>query len=75
MLAPHTQMSSNALFELRNLEALPCGCIAADYSARLLELDVFALEAKGPHCTLEHHARGLLLEPDEEGGHMGAAFV
>jgi hypothetical protein len=48
-------------FELQMLAALPCGCIAADYRATLLDVDLIALEAKGPHCTLPGHADGLVL--------------
>ena len=48
-------------FELQTLAALPCGCIAADYRATLLDVDLISLEAKGPHCTLAGHADGLVL--------------
>ena len=48
-------------FELQTLTALPCGCVAADYRATLLDIDLIALEAKGPHCTLPGHADGLVL--------------
>ena len=48
MQTPHTaHSSSNMLFEFRGLEALPCGCVVADYVAKLLSLDVAAVEAKG----------------------------
>ena len=57
--------SPNPLFEFRYLEALPCGCVAADYVARFLALYVVAVEAKGPHCTTSHHTSGSLLMPDE----------
>ena len=76
MLTPHTAHAPrHMLFEFRGLEALPCGCVAADYVARLLSLDVTAVEAKGPHCTVRHHARGSLLTPDEQGRGVAAFWV
>lgn len=67
--------SPNVLFEFRYLEALPCGCVTADYGARFLPLDVVAVEAKGPHCRARHHACGSLLGPDELAGGAGAFRV
>ena len=59
MLTRHiTHSLPHMLFEFRGLEALPCGCVVADYVATLLSLDVAAVEAKGPHCTVRHHGRG-----------------
>ena len=77
MQAQHTAYSSsNMLFEFRSLEALPCGCVAADYVAKLLSLGVVAVEAKGPYCKVGHHAHGSLLTPDELGrGAPAAAWV
>ncbi len=76
MLTPHTAHSPpHMLFEFRGLEALPCGCVAADYVARLLSLDVAAVEAKGPHCTVRHHARGSLLTAEEHGSGAAAFWV
>ena len=76
MLTPHTARSSpHMFFEFRGLEALPCGCVAADYVATLLSLGVAAVEAKGPHCTVGHHARGSLLMPDERGSGTAASWV
>jgi hypothetical protein len=57
--------SAGALFELSEFAALPCGCVAGGYVARSLELDVVALEVKGPHCTAGHHTAGSLLAPDD----------
>ena len=62
-------------FEFRYLEALPCGCVAADYGARFLALDVVAVEAKGPHCMTRHHMSGSLLGPDELAGGAGVFRV
>ena len=53
--------SASAPFELQMLATLPCGCIAADYRARVLDVDLVALEAKGPHCTHPDHAAGGVL--------------
>ena len=76
MLTPHiARSSSNMLFEFRGLEALPCGCVVADYVARLLSLDVVAVEAKGPYCKVGHHARGSLLTPQELGSRVAACWV
>ena len=76
MLTPHTAHSSpHRLFEFRGLEALPCGCVVADYVAKLLSLGVVAVEAKGPHCTVRHHGRGALLAPDELCSEAAAAWV
>ncbi len=76
MLIPQTAHSSeNMLFEFRGLEALPCGCVAADYVARLLSLDVAAVEVKGPHCIVGHHTRGSLLTSAEQGSGTAASWV
>ena len=76
MLTPHIpHSSSHMLFEFRGLESLPCGCVVADYVATLLSLGVVAVEAKGPHCTVRHHGRGLLLTPDELGTGTAAGWV
>ena len=76
MLAPYSAHASpHMLFEFRGLEALPCGCVVADYVATLLSLDVAAVEAKGPHCTVQHHGRGSLLSPDELGSRAAAGWV
>ena len=53
------------LFELLMLSALPCGCVAADYRASSLDVDLIALEAKGPHCTMADHRAGHVLELGE----------
>ena len=76
MLTANTSCSSaHRLFAFRGLEALPCGCVVAGYVATLLSLDVAAVEAKGPHCTVRHHARGSLLPPDEMDGGATAPWV
>ena len=67
--------SHHMLFAFRDLEALPCGCVVADYVATLFSLDVGAVEAKGPHCTVRHHAHGSLLMPDELGSGATASWV
>ena len=48
-------------FELLMLSALPCGCVAADYRAPTLAVDLIALEAKGPHCPMPDHRAGHVL--------------
>ena len=47
MLTRHIAHSSpHMLFEFRGLEALPCGCVVADYVATLLSLDVAAVRGE-----------------------------
>lgn len=76
MLTPRAAHSSPLmLFEFCGLEALPCGCVAADYVATLLSLDVAAVEVKGPNCTVGHHTPGSLLTPDEQGSGTAASWV
>ena len=73
MLTPYSAHASPYMFfELRVLEVLPGGCVVADYFATLLSLDVAAVEAKGPHCTVQHHGRGSLLSPEELGSAAAA---
>lgn len=47
------------------LSTLPCGCVAADYRALTLTVDLVALEAKGPHCTRPEHRPGHVLSLGE----------
>ena len=51
-----------SVLELLALDRLPCGCVAAAYRARLWDLAVIAVEAKGPHCPHAAHAQGRMLE-------------
>ena len=55
------QRTPSSPFELLTLAALPCGCVAADYRAPTLAVDLIALEAKGPHCTVPDHRAGHVL--------------
>ena len=52
-------------FELLMLAALPCGCVTADYRAMSMNVDLIALEVKGPHCTMSEHHTGHVLSLDE----------
>ncbi len=52
-------------FELLMLATLPCGCVTADYRAMSMDVDLIALEVKGPHCTLSEHHAGHVLSIDE----------
>lgn len=57
-----------AIFELEELVSLPCGCVAAAYRARALDLAVVSLEAKGPYCNVLGHVSGQILrlgDPEE----------
>lgn len=51
-----------AALELLELDSLPCGCVAAAYRARLWDLGVICIEARGPHCLNETHVQGRLIE-------------
>jgi len=52
-------------FELLMLATLPCGCVTADYRALSMDVDLIALEVKGPHCTMSEHHAGHVLSIDE----------
>lgn len=62
-----TDRRTSTLFEFHALQSLPCGCVAADYRARMLAVDLVALEAKGPHCTISSHCTGGILSLDDAG--------
>ena len=52
-----------------SLHALPCGCVAALYRTHPWEVEVVAVEARGPHCVHQQHEIGTVLglemgEPD-----------
>jgi hypothetical protein len=51
--------------EFHALEALPCGCVSAEYRARPWDLPVVALEAKGPYCRFGDHETGQILQLGE----------
>lgn len=48
--------------ELLALESLPCGCVAGDFRALPLDVEIVSIEAKGPHCNLHDHRVGQTLE-------------
>jgi len=48
-------------FELRTLTALSCGCVVADFHARMMHVELVSVEAQGPHCELENHRAGQVL--------------
>ncbi len=62
-----TDLRTSTLFEFHALQSLPCGCVAADYRARMLAVDLVALEAKGPHCTIPAHRTGGILSLEDAG--------
>jgi hypothetical protein len=56
-------------YALDTLHALPCGCVAAVYHTQPWDVEVVALEARGPHCLNTQHESGRVLglamsEPD-----------
>jgi hypothetical protein len=48
-------------YALDALHALPCGCVAAVYRTQPWDVEVIALEARGPHCLYSQHQTGRLL--------------
>lgn len=63
----HAGRSAHYAFEA--LHSLPCGCVAAVYRTQPWDVEVVALEARGPHCLNSQHATGNVLglginEPD-----------
>ena len=44
-----------AHYAFDSLEALPCGCVTAVYRTQPWDVEVVALEARGPHCVLQQH--------------------
>lgn len=48
-------------FEFEALEGLPCGCVAVAYRARLWDVTMISLEAKGPHCVFTGHRAGQVI--------------
>jgi hypothetical protein len=56
-------------YSLEALHAMPCGCVAAVYRTLPWEVEVVALEARGPHCWHQQHERGNVLglgQPDPD---------
>lgn len=52
---------SSAHYAFDSLHALPCGCVAAVYRTQPWEVEVVALEARGPHCVHQQHELGGVL--------------
>jgi hypothetical protein len=61
---------SAAHYAFDSLRALPCGCVAAIYRTRPWDLEVVALEARGPHCVHFQHEQGAVV--GLEGGDSAA---
>lgn len=58
-------------YALDALQSLPCGCIAGVYRAKPGEIEVVAVEARGPHCLHSHHHAGRVIglgSADDSGG-------
>jgi hypothetical protein len=51
-----------ATLEFVGLNRLVCGCVAAAFRARLWELALVTIEAKGPHCNKPAHGQGRVIE-------------
>lgn len=50
-----------ATYAFETLHALPCGCVAAVYRTQPWDVEVVALEARGPHCLHRAHETGNVL--------------
>ncbi len=57
--ASAARQSAHYVFE--HFRPLPCGCVAALYRTQPWDVEVVALEARGPHCVLQAHAVGGVL--------------
>ena len=53
-----TRSGGSAHYAFEGLQALPCGCVTAVYRTQPWDLEVVALEARGPHCLNHQHATG-----------------
>jgi hypothetical protein len=51
-----------AILEFVGLNRLACGCVCAAFRARLWDLALVSVEAKGPHCNKEEHGQGRVIE-------------
>jgi hypothetical protein len=52
---------SSAHYAFDSLRALPCGCVAAVYRTHPWDVEVVALEARGPHCLYHQHEQGAVV--------------
>ncbi len=63
MATPSAVVSTmGVLLELQALESLPCGCVAAAYVTRPLDLAMVSVEAKGPYCVFADHSTDRVLQ-------------
>jgi hypothetical protein len=53
--------------ELLGLESLPCGCVAGDFRASPLDVEIVSIEAKGPLCPRPGHQVGETLDLSDLG--------
>ena len=51
----------SAHYAFDSLRALPCGCVAAIYRTHPWDVEVVALEARGPHCVYQQHEQGAVV--------------
>jgi hypothetical protein len=58
---PVKRVRPAAAFEFEALEGLPCGCVAVAYRARVWDVTMISLEAKGPHCVFPGHRAGQVI--------------
>jgi hypothetical protein len=59
--SPDIRSRQSAHYAFDSLHALPCGCVAAVYRTHPWDVEVVALEARGPHCVHRQHDLGAIL--------------
>jgi hypothetical protein len=57
----HINGRSSTHYAFDSLHALPCGCVAAIYRSQPRDVQLVALEARGPHCVYREHEIGSVL--------------
>ena len=60
-VSSNVRSRQTASYAVDSLHALPCGCVAAVYRTQPFDLDVIAVEARGPHCVNRQHEMGSVL--------------
>ena len=56
-----TRARQTSSYALDGLHALPCGCVAAVYTAHPWDMEVVSIEARGPLCVYAQHQAGRTL--------------
>jgi hypothetical protein len=59
--SPAQRGRQSAEYAFDSLHSLPCGCVAAVYRTQPWDVELVALEARGPHCIHQQHELGSVL--------------